>query len=66
MSRQLTAHTLRNIADALDRLAETTTATGFALCAYGREDVEVDGVTLSLARDEDGDTVRYVIDLTPQ
>jgi len=64
-AQQMDATALRKVADALDALAQTTTTTGVAFCAYGRETIDVDGVTLNLARDDDGDTVRYVVDLTP-
>jgi hypothetical protein len=57
------AATLRRLADALDRMAETTAQTGVTLCAYGTDHIEIDGITLALQSGRDGDSVQYVVDL---
>lgn len=63
MAYLVDAATLRRLADALDRMAEATAQTGVTLCAYGTDHIEIDGVTLALQSERDGDTVRYVVDL---
>lgn len=60
------ASELRRLADALDRLAETTKQTGVMLCAYGTDHIEVDGITLALQSEQDGESTRYVVDLSGQ
>ena len=60
----LNAAALRQIADALDRLTETTAQTGVVLCAYSGNHVEVNGdVTLCVDSRKSGDTWEYVVDL---
>ncbi|MEU0001507.1 hypothetical protein ABZ069_31775 [Streptomyces microflavus] len=63
MASLMDAATLRRLADALDRLAESTAQTGVQLCAYGTDHIEVDGITLALQSERDGDAVQYVVDL---
>ncbi|MFF8953875.1 hypothetical protein ACF09I_34515 [Streptomyces sp. NPDC014940] len=66
MQSLIDAAGLRRLADALDRLSETTTQTGVTLCAYGTDHIEVDGITLALQSQQDGDSTRYVVDLSGQ
>ncbi|WHM32436.1 hypothetical protein OH540_21270 [Streptomyces sp. BPPL-273] len=54
---------LRRLADALDRLTETTKQTGVTLCAYGTDNIEIDGITLPLQSEQDGERIRYLVDL---
>jgi hypothetical protein len=66
MQSLIDAAGLRRLADALDRLTEATAHTGVTLCAYGTDHIEVDGITLALQSQQDGDTTRYVVDLAGQ
>lgn len=63
MARIMDAAALRRLADALDRIGETTAQTSVELCAYGTDHIEIDGVTIALQSARDDDTVRYVVDL---
>lgn len=63
MASLMDAAALRRLADALDRLTEATARTGVALCAYGTDHIEIDGITLALQSGLDGDSVQYVVDL---
>jgi hypothetical protein len=63
MTQLMDASGLRRLADALDRLAESTVQTGVTYCAYGLHHIEIDGVTLAVNSIHEGDTVRYGVDL---
>lgn len=65
MQSLMDAAALRRLADALDRMAETTTQTGVIHCAYGTGHIEIDGITLALQSVVgDGQHTSYVVDLT--
>ncbi|MEU6098937.1 hypothetical protein [Streptomyces sp. NPDC047079] len=64
MANLMDAAALRRLADALDRMAETTAQTGVTLCAYGTDHIEIDDITLRLQSAPDGDTTRYAVDLS--
>lgn len=64
MQSQMGAVELRRLADALDRLSETTDQTGVTLCAYGTDNIEIDGITLPLQYERDGERIRYLVDLS--
>lgn len=66
MQSLMGAAELRRLADALDQLSETTQRTGVALCAYGTDHIEVEGITLSLQTEQAGEGTRYVVDLSGQ
>lgn len=57
---------LRRLADALDQLGETTKQTGVALCAYGTDHIEIDGITLPLQTEQGEQGTRYMVDLSGQ
>ncbi len=64
MASLVDAATLRRLADALDRLADTAMHTGVTLCSYGTEYIEIDGIALALECTRDGEQVRYTVDLS--
>ncbi|WP_406000699.1 hypothetical protein [Streptomyces sp. NBC_00829] len=64
MSNLADAATLRRLADALDRMTETTAQTGVSLSPYSSEHIEIDGITLQLGTVSEGDAVRYAVDLS--
>ena len=66
MQRLMDAAALRRLADALDHMAEMTARTGVTHCAYGTDQIEIDGITLPLqsARSDD-QRITYVVDLAP-
>ncbi|MGW7239725.1 hypothetical protein [Streptomyces sp. NPDC054804] len=64
MTKLMDAAALRRLADALDRMAETTAQTGVTLCAYGTDHIDIDDITLRLQSAAADGTVRYVIDLS--
>ncbi|MEU1122143.1 hypothetical protein ABZ371_00785 [Streptomyces sp. NPDC005899] len=64
MASLMDAAALRRLADALDRLTESTAQTGVTHCAYGLHHVEIEGVTLAVDSIHEGDTVRYGVDLS--
>ncbi|MFI6103174.1 hypothetical protein [Streptomyces sp. NPDC051310] len=63
-NRVADATMLRRLADALDRMGEMTEQTGVTHCAYGTDQVEIDGITLALQTLSDGAGVRYAVDLS--
>jgi hypothetical protein len=64
MQSLMGAAELRRLADALDRLSEASNQTGVTLCAYGTDNIEIDGITLPLQYEKVGETVRYMVDLS--
>lgn len=66
MASLVDATALRRLADALDRMMETTAQTGVTLCAYGTDHIEIDGITLALQSSGAGEDLRYLVDLDRQ
>ncbi|MFI9622139.1 hypothetical protein ACIG8S_24835 [[Kitasatospora] papulosa] len=64
MAKLMDAAALRRLADALDRLTESTTQHGVTYCAYGQHHIQIEGVTLAVDSIDEGDTVRYGVDLS--
>lgn len=64
MQSLMGAAELRRLADGLDRLSETTKQTGVTLCAYGTDNIEIDGITLPLQYEGEGEAIRYLVDLS--
>ncbi|MEU5716569.1 hypothetical protein AB0G71_12390 [Streptomyces sp. NPDC020403] len=64
MTKLMDATALRRLADALDRLTESTAQHGITYCAYGQHHIEIEGMTLAVDSIHEGDTVTYGVNLS--